>query len=313
VFASFDEQTISKRIQWSYVIIIASIVLWIIGEHLVLRYTVVAQEHYAELINISGMQRMLSQKIALVAVEQHHMHPKPEQALQQEFQALQQRMADNHQFLLHHIENEAITALFLQPPAHIDQAVQQYLTLAAHFQKTQKDEDLVTLLHFSTQLLPKLDQVVTALQHHSEHKTHQILRLEQNAIILVISMLILEMLLLIRPLIKQFKRAIKTIHNERHRYKTLLSLSSDGLFIMDPITGRLIEYSGMVRQLLGYSDAELQQLTVFDWDHEITSLDDYHQIVAQIGEQPLQLERIHTRKDGSTYHARTLDCESALT
>ena len=92
------------------------------------------------------------------------------------------------------------------------------------------------------------------------------------------------------------------VTKELERYKTLMNLSSDGIFILAPDDGRLVEYSRVARELLGYSDEEMRSLTVYDWDHGITP--DMEQTpVDMVQERPIRAERIHTRKDGSTYIA----------
>jgi PAS domain S-box-containing protein len=99
---------------------------------------------------------------------------------------------------------------------------------------------------------------------------------------------------------------MKIINNEKTdtvRYQTFMKYASDGIFIMTPDTGELIEYNQKVKQLLGYTDEEMQQLNVLDWDKGFESVDEYRELTDLICEEPIRIERIHTRKDGSFYHA----------
>lgn len=93
------------------------------------------------------------------------------------------------------------------------------------------------------------------------------------------------------------------LDKERQKYKNIMSLSSDGLFIMRIDNGELIEYSQRVCQLLRYSDEEMSGLTVFDWDKGFESLENYRQLISQVGYEPITFDRTHTRKDGTTYCA----------
>ncbi|QOP41150.1 PAS domain-containing protein [Sulfurimonas marina] len=92
------------------------------------------------------------------------------------------------------------------------------------------------------------------------------------------------------------------IDQERKRYKSLMDLASDGIFILDVETGKLLQYSEVTKKLLGYTDEEMQNLTVFDWDKDFT-MDDFQEIVKNLSTTPVNLERVHTRKDGFTYLA----------
>lgn len=93
------------------------------------------------------------------------------------------------------------------------------------------------------------------------------------------------------------------LQKEKTRYESLLNLSTDGVFIMSLETGALLEYSQQARRLLGYSEDEMRRLTAMDYDRGLESLEQYHDMISSIGYEPIELERIHTRKDGSTYIA----------
>lgn len=94
----------------------------------------------------------------------------------------------------------------------------------------------------------------------------------------------------------------KLYENEKYKYKHILDLASDGIFLIDT-KGNLLEYSNKAMELLGYNPQEMKTLSVYDWDKEI-SKEDYKDIIATLQKSDIELERIHTRKDGSTYLAQ---------
>lgn len=85
------------------------------------------------------------------------------------------------------------------------------------------------------------------------------------------------------------------------RYRNLLHYSADAVFILST-SGHLLDYSELTQKALGYSDKEMQTLTVFDWDKSITPAD-YLNLMQVLETEDIQIERVHTRKDGSTYDA----------
>jgi PAS domain S-box-containing protein len=103
--------------------------------------------------------------------------------------------------------------------------------------------------------------------------------------------------------ISKEKQLSKQIESEKRRYQNLTNLSSDAIFIMSIDDGKLIEYSKRVKELLCYSDEEMKNLTVLDWDTGVSDLDQYKEIISAVGFEPISFERIHKRKDGSTYNA----------
>ncbi len=93
------------------------------------------------------------------------------------------------------------------------------------------------------------------------------------------------------------------LQEEKDKYQTLMDQSSEAIFIMSMNDGKLVHYNRMVKKLLRYNDEELKNLTVFDWDKDIKDEADYREINKNICYEPIVLERIHTRKDGTTYVA----------
>ncbi len=102
--------------------------------------------------------------------------------------------------------------------------------------------------------------------------------------------------------ISDIQKLSERIEEERLHYKTFMELSSDAILIISLEDGRVIEYSKQACELLGYNDREMLDLHIFDWDKGITP-DEFKAMVAMKLTAPVTLERIHTRKDGSTYIA----------
>ncbi|MGJ0318963.1 response regulator [Aliarcobacter cryaerophilus] len=95
----------------------------------------------------------------------------------------------------------------------------------------------------------------------------------------------------------------KAIQEEKERYKNLTNYSSDAIFILNIEDGKLVEFSKRAKDLLGYDNNEMKELTIFDWDTSINSFEEYQDVVSKINEIPIYFERVHKRKDGSEYHA----------
>lgn len=101
--------------------------------------------------------------------------------------------------------------------------------------------------------------------------------------------------------INQADLATKFLASEKTKYKTILELASDGVFIMD-YNGKLVEYSEKAKQMLGYSADEMQNLNVYDWDKDIDKAE-YSQLIEALKQGPIEVERTHTRKNNTKYIA----------
>jgi|GEM_PF-861407 len=100
------------------------------------------------------------------------------------------------------------------------------------------------------------------------------------------------------------KKHQKVLAQERYKYQQLMDLASDAIFILTIDEGKIVECSSMVSKLLGYSKEELKELSILDWDKNIKTLNDYQIDISYLNyNKATNFERIHTKKDGSTYTA----------
>ncbi len=101
--------------------------------------------------------------------------------------------------------------------------------------------------------------------------------------------------------ITQKQQLIESIQEQKHKYKMLMQLSSEGLFLMT-LDGKLLDYSEEAKNLLGYSDEEMQQLYINDWEAGY-SREAAVNFLRTVGREPQSLETTHRRKDGTLYNA----------
>jgi PAS domain S-box-containing protein len=103
--------------------------------------------------------------------------------------------------------------------------------------------------------------------------------------------------------INEQKKLQEQIEGDRVKYESFMDNASDGILIFDLDSGKPVEHNKRAKELFGYNDLEMMQMNVLDLDTDLKSIDDYHQVVSTIGHEPINMQRVHTRKDGSTYHA----------
>jgi diguanylate cyclase (GGDEF)-like protein/PAS domain S-box-containing protein len=101
--------------------------------------------------------------------------------------------------------------------------------------------------------------------------------------------------------ITEFKMLDATIRNEQKRFKTLMNNASDGILIINEDL-KLIEYSNVAKTMLGYSDEEMLNLHIKDWD-VYKDQDELDSIIENLTDTPVTFERVHKRKDSTTYNA----------
>lgn len=85
--------------------------------------------------------------------------------------------------------------------------------------------------------------------------------------------------------------------NQAVRRQFLIEKSRDGIVILD-VDGKVIEANPRAAEMLGYTLEEFAQLSVPDWDHNI-SFKEVDEIIQLANDESYVFETIHTRKDGS--------------
>ncbi len=97
---------------------------------------------------------------------------------------------------------------------------------------------------------------------------------------------------------KEIDNALSKAKDERSKYRNLMKLSSEAIFILD-INAKLIEYSEEAKNILGYNDEEMKQLYVFDWDQTKSKEEILELIRNGQNDVVVRFETKHVRKDGS--------------
>lgn len=86
------------------------------------------------------------------------------------------------------------------------------------------------------------------------------------------------------------------------QFRKVMDESSDCIFMIDPETGRYIDFNKTAHEHLGYTREELGQLTVIDIAEHLSSMDDWRerlQLIRTEGE--LIFETAYKRKNGTKY------------
>ncbi|MEN7341730.1 MAG: ATP-binding protein [Pseudomonadota bacterium] len=187
----------------------------------------------ASLINTAGMQRMLSQRIALSALQAARADsPDSVSAAIERLKDAAAKMSHNHdqlKTLTNASDGTDFGAATLTPDAALDRQITTFLLAtqdAAEALRRDPTSDtavdaletLNTLLNRN--LVENLDGYVSALQAHSEAGVRAFLRLETMFLIGGLSVLLIEAVFIFRPMVKRIVQAISALQTTNHELTT---------------------------------------------------------------------------------------------
>ncbi len=97
--------------------------------------------------------------------------------------------------------------------------------------------------------------------------------------------------------ITERRRMEQSLREETHRRQILVDQSRDGIVVMEE-SGRVYEVNRAFAEMLGYTQDELMQMHLWDWEHNYPR-EKVEEMMRTIDEQGDHFETRHTRKDGS--------------
>ena len=191
-----------------YAIVFITLAFWSFFAYFTMNKLIHEQEVYAKIINLSGKQRMLSQKTTLIA---KRFYESKNEDLKKHLIDLINWMRKDHTFIISNLTSKNTKDIYFKKPYNLDDKVNIYFKLLDDFYKT---DDLIVLKEiesYSFTLLPKLDYAVNVFEKESETTINNLLKREFYILIGTLLTLLFEALFIVIPSIKIADRKEKEL------------------------------------------------------------------------------------------------------
>jgi len=234
------------RIARRYLTALAIIALSAAGAYIVLMLTVSAQENSAEVINLSGRQRMLSQRIAkLVLIETNkNFAAESSQGLLAETIDL---MEKSHESLslgdselgIPAPASQALQDMYFSPPLDVDRKVREYLSYARVLLSPDADEkDKMTASKYVAsqalgELLVNLDAIVEQHEMESKNAIRNLYLVDTGIFILTLLILVLELTFIFRPMERDIFLQQQSLAKGEERLRLLIKSTPAAITMLD--------------------------------------------------------------------------------
>ncbi len=248
--------------KYIYAVVFLSLMGWAFFAYFTMNQQIESQKIYAKIINLSGKQRMLSQKTALMVAR---IYRSDEVQMHSHLDGLILLMKQEHQFIVEHLTSSHMRAIYFEPPYELDSKVTAYFRLLENIPVENTLSYVEEIEKHSFNLLPDLNHAVYEFEKEAEMTTQSLKNQELFILIGTILTLILESLLIVVPAFRQIEHREKELmdakrfamQESRHKSQFLANMSHE---IRTPMNAIL----GFVEQLIKTerSEERLNQLKV---------------------------------------------------
>lgn len=268
----------------SYILALGLIGILAIGTHVMVDTVVERMESGAEVVNLSGRQRMLSQRIAGFAQRLSDESSEESGAdIAPKMRRAVDLMDQSHQALIGRLNGDSaldsadVRAIYFSMPHRLDQRVRGFVEQARRYlalpPSDRSGSELLALIEEAAEqpLLHSLDQAVQQYQIDSETRVRDLRRVLFVMLGLMLLALVAEAIWIFRPLIRRLVEAnrdlngaLTEVEDRRSQVSLLLDNSGQGFFSFGSNLRVDAEASQACRILLGRApDGESAEILLF--------------------------------------------------
>jgi len=236
-----------------YVFALSLIAIFSLSAYLNLVTLIDSQSNDAKVINISGKQRMLSQKIALFAI--NYKTKKLHETVD--------LMEKSHNYLLSLEMSEELKKIYYSSPTMLDEKVKIYISSAKKILKKRDGRSLTYVLKNSQALLKDLDSAVTIYQKDTELKTKNLRENELFIVLFILVTLVFEALFIFRPANNSVKKATKELKSQKEYADMITNINTNAIIAVDN-KFEILTFNKSAQEMFGYSENEILHTKLID-------------------------------------------------
>lgn len=204
------------NLKYVYALVFTSLAAWAVFAYFTTTEIIRSQQEYANIINVTGKQRMLSQKTALFSKRYYE---EQDENLKKHLLELYTLMKKDHENIINnHVKSEKTITLYHDGPRPLNLMTSQYFELLSQFLTKPNKPLLRNIQDHSFNLLPYLNSAVSAFEKESDEKTQLLMERELFILFGTLFTLFLEAVFIVIPAIKKaslHESELKSLIRER--------------------------------------------------------------------------------------------------
>ena len=234
-----------------YIPAVLLIAIFIIVTNLLNSSVITSNEEHGKIINISGKQRMLSQK--LVILGKNSITYKNEQSKEKLQDAIVE-IASSHRYLLTKVFTKELNDIYYNQK--LDAELKNYILNFKQLLLTQDEKYLITARTTSDKILKKLDKAVKEYERYAREQLETLASYEFYLMLVTLFILLIEVLFIFRPASKQIEKNAVDMYNEQEYKKTIIESNSNAIIAID-WTSKITTYNKKAQEMFGWTKDEM--------------------------------------------------------
>ena len=232
-----------------YIPALLLIAVFVIISNYLSQKVIESNNEYAKLINISGKQRMLSQKLIILATNYSMNSTNKNKII-----STVEEMKKSHKYLLTKILTVNLSNIYYK--YNLDKNLNSYLLNFYKLLDTKKPQYLQDAINSSETILIQLDNVVKEYERDSNYQLSQLEKYEFYLMLLTLFVLFLEMLFIFKPASQQIDKMTADIVEEKEYGNTVIESSNDAIIAID-WTAKITTYNKKAEEIFGWTKDEM--------------------------------------------------------
>ena len=242
-----------------YIPAIAMLVIFIISSHIVVSKIVNDNKELAKIINISGKQRMLSQRLIILA---QNYYEDPFKKSKAKFTKALDEIKTAHKYLLSKNITKKLDEIYFGKDS-LDKHLKIYLKNFDNLLVLSNPIFLKTAREDSASILKQLDSVVKEYERYSTNQLKITSNYEFYIMLITLMILLLEVLFIFRPASKRIDMNTKELINNANEllknkeYEETVIESNNNAIIAIDWTGKITTYNQKAVEIFGWTKQEM--------------------------------------------------------
>ena len=232
-----------------YIPAVILLTVFVVLSHILINKVVNANDDLAKIINISGKQRMLSQRLIILAQDYYEDHSKKDKLLK----ALKE-IRDAHKYLLSQVITEELYILYFRKNLNVK--LKEYLSNFDNLLKTNNIQFVKKARKESLEILKELDLAVKEYEKYANQKLKETSQLEFYIMWATLLILLLEVLFIFRPAAKQIENNTENLLKNKEYEQTVIESNNSAIIAID-WTGRITTYNKKAQEIFGWTKEEM--------------------------------------------------------